>query len=68
MGDMTKIVGVVISICVSIICIGTILVPQIQELTGTGAALAEYSALLSAVVVMCVIACLMLAVRLISRD
>lgn len=68
MGDMNKVVGAVIGICVSVICAGTILVPQIQSLTGEGGALAEYSALLSAVVVMVILAILMIAVRLIQKD
>lgn len=68
MGDMSKIVTAVIGITVSVIVIGTVLAPQIAELTASGAALADYSALLSAVLVMCVLGCLMVGVRLIARD
>lgn len=66
MADMTKIVGAVIAIAVSVIVIATILAPTITEYTGTGGALAEYSGLLGAVVVMVIVGVLMVAVKLIS--
>lgn len=65
--DMGKIVGVIISITVSIIVIGSVLAPQIATFTGEGGALASYSALLGAVVIMAIVAVMMLAVRLISN-
>lgn len=68
MGDLSKVTGAVIAITVSVIVAGSILVPQITTLTGSGAALEDYSALLSAVVVMVILAILMIAVRLIQRD
>lgn len=68
MGDMKNVVGAVIGITVSVIVAGSILVPQINTLTGEGGALADYSALLAAVVVMVILAILMIAVRLIQKD
>lgn len=65
--DMGKIVGVIISITVSIIVIGSVLAPQIATFTGEGGALTQYSALLGAVVIMAIVAVMMLAVRLISN-
>lgn len=64
--DMTRIVGAVIAITVSVIVIASVLAPQITEYTATGAALADYSGLLGAVLVMCIVGVLMVAVRLIS--
>lgn len=66
MADMTKIVSGVIAITISIIVVGSVLVPQITEYTSTGGALVEYKALLGAVVIMAIVAVLMIAVRLIS--
>lgn len=66
MADMTKIVGAVIAIAVSVIVIATILAPTIAEYTASGGALAEYGGLLSAVVVMVIVGVLMVAVKLIS--
>ena len=66
MADMTKIVGAVIAISVSVIVIATILAPTIADYTGTGKALAEYSGLLGAVIVMVIVGVLMVAVKLIS--
>lgn len=66
MADMTKIVSGVIAITISIIVVGSVLVPQISEYTSTGGALAEYKALLGAVIIMAIVAVLMIAVRLIS--
>lgn len=66
MADMTKIVGAVIAIAVSVIVIATILAPTIAEYTASGGALAKYSGLLGAVVVMVIVGVLMVAVKLIS--
>lgn len=67
--DMTKIVGSIIAATVSIIVVGSVLAPQIDEFTKTGGALESYSALLGAVVIMMIVAVVMIAVRLISdRD
>lgn len=66
MADMTKIVGAVIAIAVSVIVIATILAPTIAEYTASGGALAEYSGLLGAVIVMVIVGVLMVAVKLIS--
>ena len=63
---MEKIVGAVIAITVSVIVIATILAPTIAEYTGSGGALAKYAGLLGAVVVLCIVGVLMVAVRLIS--
>ena len=68
MAGMGKIIAAVIGVTVSIIIIGTVLVPQVTSMTtGEGAALAEYAGLLSAIVVISIVGCLMLAVSLISR-
>ncbi len=66
MAVMAKIVGAVIAIAVSVIVIATILAPTIAEYTATGQALAEYSGLLGAVIVMVIVGVLMVAVKLIS--
>lgn len=66
MADMTKIVGAVIAIAVSVICIASILAPTVAEYTAEGGALAEYSGLLGAVIVMVIVGVLMVAVKLIS--
>lgn len=66
MADMTKIVGIVISIAVSVIVIATILAPTVQEYVAEGGALAAYSGLLGAVITMVIVGVLMLAVRMIS--
>ena len=67
MADMTKIVGAVIAITVSVIVVASVLAPTIAEYTATGAALADYSGLLSAVIVMSIVGVLMVAVKLISN-
>lgn len=68
MAGMGKIIAAVIGVTVSIIIIGTVLVPQVTSMTtGEHAALAEYAGLLSAIVVISIVGCLMLAVSLISR-
>lgn len=66
MADMTKIVGAVIAISVSVIVIATILAPTIADYTGSGGALADYAGLLGAVIVMVIVGVLMVAVKLIS--
>lgn len=69
MANMNKILGAIIAATVSVIVIGSVLAPQITEYTGESGALAEYSGLLGAVVVIAVVAVLMIVVRLIStRD
>ena len=64
--SMTRIVSAVIAITVSVIVVASVLAPQIQEYTKEGAALAEYSGLLGAVVVLAIVGVLMVAVSLIS--
>ena len=64
--DMAKIVGATISIAVSVIVLATVLAPTIAEYTATDGSLAKYSSLLGAIVVMCIVGILMVAVRLIS--
>lgn len=66
MANMSKILSAIIAATVSVIVIGSVLAPQITEYTGTNGALAEYSGLLGAVVVISIVAVLMIAVRLIS--
>lgn len=66
MANMSKIVGAVIAITVSVIVIATILAPTIAQYTGSGGALAEYSGILGAVVIMSIVGVLMVAVGLIS--
>lgn len=63
---MNKIVFGVIGMTVSVIVIATILAPTISDYTKEGAALAQYSGLLGAVLVLGILAVLMIAVRLIS--
>lgn len=64
--SMSKIVGAVIAISVSVIVVATVLAPTIAEYTAANAALADYAGLLGAVVVMCIVGVLMVAVGLIS--
>lgn len=66
MASMGSIIGAVITISVSVIVIASILAPTITEYTAEGGALAEYTGLLGAVVVMAIVGVLMVAVRLIS--
>lgn len=66
MANMATIVGAVIAITVSIIVIATILAPTITTYTAESAALAEYSAILGAVVILTIVGVLMVAVKLIS--
>lgn len=66
MADLMRIVGATIAIAVSVIVIATILAPTIADYTGTGGALAEYSGILGAVIIMTIVGVLMVAVKLIS--
>lgn len=67
MANMGGIIAAVIGVTVSIIIIGTVLVPQVTTLTGEGGALADYAGLLSAIIVISIVGCLMLVVSLISK-
>ncbi len=67
MADMGKIVAAVIAITVSVIVLASVLAPTIAEYTGEGGALAEYSAILGAVMLMAIVGILMVAVRLITN-
>ena len=66
MADMTKIVGAVIAITVSVIVLASVLAPTIAQYTASGQPLNEYAGLLSSIIVMVVVGVLMVAVRLIS--
>lgn len=63
---METILGAIVTGTVAIIFIGSILAPQITQYTGTNGALADYSGILGAVVVIAVVVVLMLFVRLIT--
>lgn len=63
---METILGAIVTGTVAIIFIGSILAPQITQYTGTDGALADYSGILGAVVVIAVVVVLMLFVRLIT--
>lgn len=63
---METILGAIVTGTVAIIFIGSILAPQITQYTGTNGALAEYTGILGAVVVIAVVVVLMLFVRLIT--
>lgn len=56
MADMGRIVAAVIAITVSVIVLASVLAPTIAEYTGEGGALAEYSAILGAVMLMAIVA------------
>lgn len=64
--NMNRILSAIIIATVSVIFVGSILAPQVAEYTGTNGALAEYSGLLSALVVIVIVAILMIGVRLIT--
>lgn len=64
--NMNRILSAIIIATVSVIFVGSILAPQVAEYTGTDGALAEYSGLLSALVVIVIVAILMIGVRLIT--
>lgn len=66
MANMATIVAAVIGITVSVIVVATILAPTIAQYTASGAALADYSAILGAVTILTIVGILMVAVRLIS--
>lgn len=66
MANMATIVAAVIGITVSVIVVATILAPTIATYTAESAALAEYSAILGAVIILTIVGILMVAVRLIS--
>ena len=68
MADMGRIVAAVIAITVSVIVLASVLAPTIAEYTGEGGALAEYSAILGAVMLMAIVDILMVAVRLITKN
>ncbi len=63
---METLIGAIVAATVSIILIGTVLAPQVATFTGQNGALADYSGILSAVVVISIVAVLMLGVRLIT--
>lgn len=67
MADMSKIVGAVIAITVSVIVISSVLAPEIATVTASGGSLADYKSLLGAVLVMCIVGTLMVGVRLVSN-
>ena len=67
MEGMSKVIAAVIGVTVSIIILGTVLVPQVTTMSGDGGALEEYAGLLSAIVVISIVGCLMLVVALISK-
>lgn len=67
MADMTRIVAAVIAVTVSVIVLASVLAPTIAQYTGTGQALEEYAAILGAVMLMCIVGILMVAVRLITN-
>lgn len=64
--DMKTIISAVIGISVSVIVCATVLAPALSDYTATGGALEEYKGLLSAVMIMMIVAILMVAVRLIT--
>lgn len=64
--DMKTVLGAIVTGTVAVIFIGSLLAPQIAEYVGDGGALAEYSGILGAVIVISVVAVLMLFVRLIT--
>lgn len=67
MADMTRIVTAVIAITVSVIVLASVLAPTIAEYTASGQALADYTAILGAVMLMAIVGILMVAVRLITN-
>ena len=64
--NMNRILSAIIIATVSVIFVGSILAPQVAEYTGTNGALAEYSGLLGALVVIVIVAILMIGVSLIT--
>ena len=63
---MGTLVAAIVSATVSIILIGTVLAPQVATYTAADGALEDYAGILSAVVVITIVAVLMLGVRLIT--
>ena len=66
MANMGTIVGAIIAITVSVIVLASVLAPTIAEYTGADGALADYKAILGAVMLMAIVGILMVAVRLIT--
>lgn len=66
MANMGTIVGAIIAITVSVIVLASVLAPTIADYTKEGGALAEYNAILGAVMLMAIVGILMVAVRLIT--
>lgn len=64
--SMSKIIGAVIAISVSVIVVATVLAPTITQYTAEGQALASYAGLLGAVIVMAIVGVLMVAVGLVT--
>ncbi len=64
--DMKTVLGAIVTGTVAVIFIGSLLAPQVATYTGNGGALADYSGILGAVIVISVVAVLMLFVRLIT--
>lgn len=64
--NMNKILSAIVVATVSVIFVGSILAPQVQSYTAADGALHEWSGLLSAVVVIVIVAILMIGVRLIT--
>ena len=67
MASMGTIVAAVIGITVSVIVVATILAPTVATYTAEGAALADYAAILGAVIILTIVGVLMVAVGLISK-
>lgn len=65
---MGVLVSAIVAATVSVILVGSVLAPQVAEYTGSNGALAEYTGLLGAVVVITIVGILMIGVRLITKD
>lgn len=66
--SMGVLVSAIVAATVSVILVGSVLAPQVAEYTGSNGALAEYTGLLGAVVVITIVGILMIGVRLITKD
>lgn len=64
--EMRKIVTAIVGISISVIMIGSFLAPQVEEYTKTGGALAKYSGILGALIIVAVVATMMIGVRMIT--
>lgn len=64
--NMGTIVGAIVSVTVSVIIIASVLAPTVLEYTKEGGALAEWSGLISAIIVISLVATLMICVKLIT--